>query len=134
MKPTHPTFLDLVAAARAQRLAGEAVKAADERQQEKENPLPACFACGFALDGIEECRGEPAKHITFTAGGCLTSAVWDSTIEGLRLEIAICDECVRSFAQQARVRYALSNGYLYGKWLPGEDPQATIDRLTSPKS
>lgn len=133
MKPQRPTFPDFTAAERSQMRARAAVKAADERQEEKENPLPRCFVCDASLvtTGPPEWgHPVPASHATFSSSGGPNSAAWDPAMGGLRLEIAICDKCILDRAKRARVRHALSNGYRYGEWIVEEDPQTTVERLT----
>lgn len=67
-----------------------------------EYALP-CLVCGRALKNVQEdVDNQPDAGIYLTSQGNYGSTVWDP-MDGLFLEFALCDECLRTAGEQGRV-------------------------------
>lgn len=91
-----------------------------------------CFKCGKELKNVDaSCENQPYDGMYFTSPGNYGSAVFDS-LDGHRLEIAICDDCMVAAGEQGRVlmgrEFRLVRTFLDGQTVPVIVGREKLDR------
>lgn len=85
----------------------------------------ACFRCDRKLSNIDAAGVQPSSGTAFISYGHYGSTLFDPMDPTTWLELAVCDECLKSAAQQGRV--------FLGKGSVGR-PKYSLWNLVRPKS
>lgn len=84
---------------------------------------PRCFKCEREISSAVSYEGQtendtwamPSGAVTFSGGGNFGSTIYDTLLDGLSVEIIVCDECLKAAKGTSRLREVQGYGYARNK-------------------